>query len=94
MVKEFYANAISDGNELKCWVQGKDFMMTPSYLSIILNINWLMFRKPPVYDDLNMEEDLLREPLGDSLELSLNGKSIRVRLVRCNSLCNGIVIHV
>ena len=36
MVKEFYANAIFDGDELKCWVQGK---VTPSYLAIILNIN-------------------------------------------------------
>ena len=51
MVKEFYANAISDGDELKCWVRGKDFMVTPSYLSIILNINRPVFRKPLVYDD-------------------------------------------
>ena len=51
IVKEFYANAISDGDELKCWVRGKDFMVTPSYLSIILNINRPVFRKPPMYDD-------------------------------------------
>ena len=36
MVKEFYANAIFDRDELKCWVRGK---VTPSYLAIILNIN-------------------------------------------------------
>ena len=39
MMKEFYANAIFDGDELKCWVQGKDFMVTPFYFAIILNIN-------------------------------------------------------
>ena len=59
MVREFYANAIYDGDELKCWVRGNDFTVTPSYLSIILNINRLMFRKPPVYDDLDSEADLL-----------------------------------
>ena len=25
MVKEFYANAISEGDELKCWVRGQNF---------------------------------------------------------------------
>ena len=52
--------------------------MTPSYLSIILNINRPVFWKPPVYDDLNPEEDLLWETLNDSLEFSPNGKSISV----------------
>ena len=76
-MKEFYANAISDGDELKCWVRGKDFTVTPSYLSTILNTNRPVFQKPPVYDDLNLE-DLLRETLGDSLEFSPNRKSIGV----------------
>ena len=39
LVKEFYANAVFDGDELRCWVRGKDFTVTPSYLAIILNIN-------------------------------------------------------
>ena len=39
MVNEFYANVIYDGDEMKCWVKGKDFTVTPSYLAIILNIN-------------------------------------------------------
>ena len=39
LVKELYANAIFNGDELKCWVRGKDFTVTPSYLAIILNIN-------------------------------------------------------
>ena len=32
MVKEFYANAIYDGDELKCWVRGKEFTVTPPIL--------------------------------------------------------------
>ena len=39
MVKEFYANAISEGKELKCWVRGKCFSMTLVYLAEILRIN-------------------------------------------------------
>ena len=53
LVKEFYANAFYDGDELKCWVREKEFTVTPSYLTIILNINRLVFQKPPVYDDLD-----------------------------------------
>ena len=32
MVKEFYANAIVEGEELKCGVGGKSFSVTPVYL--------------------------------------------------------------
>ena len=39
MVKEFYANAIIEGEELKCWVKGKIFLVTPTYLAEILHIN-------------------------------------------------------
>ena len=78
MVKEFYANAIYDGDELKCWVRGNDLMVTPSYLAIILNINRLVFQKPPVYDDLDPEADLLRETLRENLEFSPSGKSVNV----------------
>ena len=78
MVKEFYTNAISEGDGLKCWVRGQNFIVTPYYLTNILCINRPMFPKPPVYDDLNSEKDLLRETLGDYLEFSHNGKSISV----------------
>ena len=78
MVKEFYANAISEGDELKCWVRGQNFTVTPYYLANILHINRPMFLKPPVYNDLNPEEDLLRDTLGSNLEFSPNGKSINV----------------
>ena len=63
MVKEFYANTIYERGELKCWVRGQHFIVTPCYLANILHINWPMFPKPPVYDDLNPEEDLLRDIL-------------------------------
>ena len=37
-----------------------------------------MFPKPPMYDDLNPDEDLLHDALEDNLEFSPNGKSINV----------------
>ena len=39
LVKEFYSNARFTGVELKCWVQGKDSIITPDYLAKILCIN-------------------------------------------------------
>ena len=78
LVKEFYANAIVEEDELKCWVRGKTFFVTPAYLAEILHINRPMLRKPPVYDDLYLEEDLLRGALGKDLEFSPNGNSINV----------------
>ena len=39
LVKEFYANAIVEGEEIKCWVRGKQFSITPVYLAEILHIN-------------------------------------------------------
>ena len=77
-MKDFYANAIVEGDELKCWVRGKTFSVTPSYLAEILHINRPMLRKPLVYDDLYPEEDLLWEALGKDLEFSPNGNSINV----------------
>ena len=73
MVKEFYAISIVEGDELKCWVRGKIFLVTPVYLVEILHINWPMFTNPPVNDDLNPNEDLLRDALGRNLEFSQNG---------------------
>ena len=67
-MKEFYANAIVEGDELECWVRGKTFFVTPDYLAEILHINRPMLRKPPLYDDLYPKEDLLREALGKDLE--------------------------
>ena len=52
--------------------------MTPVYIAETLRINRPMFPKPLVYDDLNPEEEVLLEALGDNLEFSSNGKSISV----------------
>ena len=38
MVKEFYANAIVNREEIKCWVRGKSFSVTPVYLVEILHM--------------------------------------------------------
>ena len=75
-MKEFYANALFDGDELRCWVRGKDFTITPSYLAIILNINRLVFAKPLVYDELELDLDILRDAFGENLDVSTNEKSI------------------
>ena len=78
LVKEFYANAIVDGEELKCWVRGKSFLVTPIYLAEILHINRPMLPIPPVYVELNPDEEVLGEAFGANLEFSSNGKSISV----------------
>ena len=78
LLKEFYANAIVEGEELKCWVRGKSFSVTPIYLEKILHINRPMFTNTPVYDDLSPDEDLLQDAFGRNLEFSPNGNSISV----------------
>ena len=76
MVKEIYVNAISKGEELKCWVRGKSFSVTPVYLAEILHINQPIFTNLPV--ELNSDEEVLPEALGDNLEFSFNKKSVSV----------------
>ena len=78
LVKEFYANAIVEGEEIKCWVRGKRFSVTPIYLVDILHINKPILPIPPIYDKLNLDEEVLREALGANLGFSSNGKSISV----------------
>ena len=78
LVKKFYAYSIVEGKELKCWVRGKIFSITPAYLAEILHINRPMFTNPPVYEDLSLDEDLLRDALGRNLEFSQTGNSICV----------------
>ena len=77
-VKKFYENAIVEGEEIKCWVKGKRFSVTPIYLAEILHINRPILPIPSVYDELNPNEEVLWEALGDNLEFSFNGKSINV----------------
>ena len=78
MVKEFYANAIVEGEELKCWVRKKSFSVSPAYLAEIIHINRPLLRHSPVYDDLCPDEELLKEGLGQDLEFSSNGNSVSV----------------
>ena len=68
LVKEFYVNAIVEGEELKCWVRRKSFLVSPAYLTDILHINRPMLKNSPVYDDLCPDEELLRDGLGQDLE--------------------------
>ena len=78
MVKEFYANAIVEGDELKCWVRRKSFIVSPIYLAEILSIIRPMLTTTPVYDDLCPDKELLQETLGRNLEFSQIGNSISV----------------
>ena len=78
MVKEFYANAIVNGEEIKCWVRGKSFSVTSMYLAEILHINRPILSIPPVYDELIPNEEFLKQALGANLEFSSNRKSISV----------------
>ena len=38
LVKEFYPNTRFTGVELRCWVQGNEFIITPNYLAKVLRI--------------------------------------------------------
>ena len=38
LVKEFYSNARFTGVELKCWVRGKEFIITSDYITKVLRI--------------------------------------------------------
>ena len=77
-MKEFYASAFVEGEELKCWVKGKRFLVTPVYLAEILYINRSILPIPPIYDELNPDEEVFREALGDNLEFSSNRKLVSV----------------
>lgn len=72
-MKEFYANAIVEEEEIKCWMRGKRFSVTPVYLAEILHINRPILPIPLIYDELNPDEEVLREALGANLEFSSNG---------------------
>ena len=49
LVKEFYANAIVEGGELKCWVRRKSFSVSPTYFAEILHINRPMLKSSLVF---------------------------------------------
>ena len=76
LIKEFYSNAWFTGIELKCWVWGKDFIVTPDYLAKILQINRLGSVDLSPYDDRLGPLDPILETLGANLEISSIGTSI------------------
>ena len=62
-------NALFDGEELRCWVRGKDFTIMPSYLALILNINQPMFAKPPMYDEMEPDLEIFRDAFKENLDV-------------------------
>ena len=76
IVKDFMRMLSLMGEELQCWVRGKDFTIMPSYLALILNINQSVFAKPLVYDEMDLDLEILRDAFGENLDVSSNGKSI------------------
>ena len=76
LVKEFYSNAWFTEAKLKCWVWGKDFVITLDYLVKILHINRLESVNTSPYDDkLALVVEIL-DTLGADHELSSTGTSI------------------
>ena len=59
-------------------LEKKVFSVSPIYLAEIQHINRPILPIPLVYDELNLDEEILREALGNNLEFSSNGKSISV----------------
>ena len=51
LVVEFYLNAWFTEAKLKCWVRGKDFVITLDYLATIFHINHLESVDISPYDD-------------------------------------------
>ena len=76
LVKEFYLNAWFTEAELKCWVRGKDFVITLDYLAKILHINRLANVEISPYDDIiALVIEILDIP-GAVHEVSAKGTSI------------------
>ena len=76
LVKEFYSNSWFIRVELKYWVCGKDFVITPNYLAKILHINHSENMDTSPYDDkLDPIVEIL-ETLRAHYEVSSMGTSI------------------
>lgn len=76
LVKGFYANASFDEHELKCWVRGTMFTISSDHVAIILKINSPILGRPPIYNELLPEIELLKESLGENLKVSPAGTSV------------------
>ena len=78
LVKEFYSNARFTEVELKCWVQGKEFIIIPDYITKVLQINRSANVELAPYDDrLPQVQDIL-QILGPDHEISAKGTSIGI----------------
>ena len=76
LVKEFYSNARFTEVELKCWVQGKEFINTPNYIANVLRITRPANVDLTPYDDkLPQVQDILKILRPDH-EISSKGTSI------------------
>ena len=76
LVKDFYSNARFTGVELKCQVQGKEFIITPDYIAEVLRITRLANIDLTPYDDrLPQVQDILKI-LGPDHEISSKGTTI------------------
>ena len=76
LVKEFYSNTRFTRVELKCWVQGKEFIITPNYIADVLRITRLAKVYLTPYDDkLPQVQDILKI-LRPNLKISSKGMSI------------------
>ena len=76
LVKEFYSKAWFTGVELKCWVHGKDFVITLDYLAEILQMNHLVNVDIFPYNDRLTPIVQILETFGAELEVSSMGTSI------------------
>ena len=76
LVNEFYSNARFTRVELKCWVWGKEFIITPYYIAEVLWISRPINVDLTPYDDkLPQVQDIL-QILGPDHEISSKGTSI------------------
>ena len=76
LVKGFYLNARFTGVELKCWVRGKEFIITPDYIAKVLWITRPTNADLTSYDDrLPQVQDIL-QILRPDHEISSKGTSI------------------
>ena len=64
--------------ELKCWVRGKDFIITLDYLAKILHINRLAHMDISPYDDRLAPMTEILDILGADHEVSAKGTSIGI----------------
>ena len=78
LVKEFYSNARFTRVELRRWVRGKEFIITPDYLAKILRIIQPKKMDSSPYDDrLSQVSDIL-QILGTEHEVLAKGTSIGI----------------